>query len=599
MHKSEITEELVRKSDEWYDRERRASQAASALVREAISPDSLRRISSSNQPHEALSPVQQSPNHLSPGWRPTASATRSQLVRNAGRPRHSSFSSHPKSSAPSSQMSVPSIRQFQNYDISSGVGHQTGQASFSVNPTQLSPDALSSSLHRLPHGRFTSAYTVPNPDTSTLSDLPDMSFSPQSESFPATQNDFAQIASRFSSEQQPNLPAADPDSHSPSSPTNEARRSSTPFQFSIKAIRALIDRCPSGHKSENAVFLERVWRAGIEKLTESSNRSTTATTTSPSPSVITSTHSPQPDPTDIRQPHRCSEQPCTKSYPRLCDLRKHLKRHHRPYGCTFSKCYDKFGSKYDWKRHENSQHFQQECWKCGLCFHTAAANGQSSTLPSSAQLFYKRKHYVDHLRDVHLASVETIKEHVDKQRIGRNCQTRFWCGFCAEIIALKKKGLEGADERFNHIDKHFRDGRRISSWLDVEESVAKGLMQQAQEEEEDVLGDDGIGSGDNDDEDPPEDSSSDPDDYTGAGGIGAEARAGQKRAHPSDFESLRPTHRRRIDTAREKSPSTTLVQCCRECGNGPWVLRQGAICVICNHRCCKSCKYSRIPDESC
>ncbi|ERF69374.1 hypothetical protein EPUS_08646 [Endocarpon pusillum Z07020] len=40
-------------------------------------------------------------------------------------------------------------------------------------------------------------------------------------------------------------------------------------------------------------------------------------------------------------------------------------------------------------------------------------------------------------------------EEICEQRIGRDYQSRFWCGFCGEIVVLQKKGLEGANEKFD------------------------------------------------------------------------------------------------------------------------------------------------------
>ncbi|KAI2623768.1 hypothetical protein GGS21DRAFT_494092 [Xylaria nigripes] len=57
--------------------------------------------------------------------------------------------------------------------------------------------------------------------------------------------------------------------------------------------------------------------------------------------------------------HRCHT--CNKTFPRKCELRKHEKRHARPYVCTVPTCNKKFGSKNDWKRHEKTQHVGSGC----------------------------------------------------------------------------------------------------------------------------------------------------------------------------------------------------------------------------------------------
>ena len=607
MHKSESTEDLIRQSNEWYEAEKKSRQHASIPAGEILSPDLEAFTSSHDQASEAFAGRQQFRSHLSPNWVPIPNAVRAQQASTSSRPRHSSISSQPNLSVPASPSRVPSFKRLQSPGIDFGGNSEPGQPSVNAMPSQLSPEFLIPNSYPLPRRRLTSAYTMPNPDTSALSDLPDMSLPSYSGVFPAAQNDLAQIASNFSSEQQLILPSSDPDFHSSSSPPNTARRSSAPFSFSIEAIEALIDRNGDENKRERAAFLRRIMEAGFEKIGEKQHRSA-ATTTSPPPSNVSSSPSLHLDPSDTRLPYRCSEGRCTKTYPRRCDLTKHLKRHHRPYGCTFSKCDERFGSKYDWKRHENSQHFQPECWKCCLCSNSTARNGRGPTSSYPAQLFYRRNLYVAHLQGVHSASSDTVREHVHKQRLGRNCQTTFWCGFCGKIIALLKKGLDGADERFNHIDEHFKKGLDISKWVDMDGSVVKGQpLESNQEEREenmnDVLGEDGIGSGaikggEQDDEGLHEDASYAVDAHVDAGGGGAVTGSsiGQKRAFPSDLGTAsssaeaRPAHRRRPDSAQGEPPPVAFV-CC-ECGYGPLTLKHDEHCVMCTHRCCGMCTYT-------
>lgn len=146
-----------------------------------------------------------------------------------------------------------------------------------------------------------------------------------------------------------------------------------------------------------------------------------------------------------------------------------MKRHFKPYGCTFPECNKIFGSKNDWKRHENSQHFQLECWRCH-------EPDSSSKINQCAKIFYHREKFMQHLEQDHSKlSVDHIKEEVKRNRIGRSGQEQFWCGFCVQIIGLKNKGLEAWDERFNHVDdKHFKRGQRISGWVPVDGHGPKG-----------------------------------------------------------------------------------------------------------------------------
>lgn len=155
-------------------------------------------------------------------------------------------------------------------------------------------------------------------------------------------------------------------------------------------------------------------------------------------------------------------------YSALTANRKHMKRHSRPYGCTFPACNNKtFGSKNDWKRHENSQHIHLETWRCdeekpqgGVC----------------AKVCYRKQSFTDHLQKDHLMSNnDAVATKAKSCHIGRNCQARFWCGFCVKPIDLKKKGVDAWAERFDHIDNHFmgRHGftqQSIQDWLPADSS---------------------------------------------------------------------------------------------------------------------------------
>lgn len=492
--------------------------------------------------------------------------------------------------------------------MSSIGGNQHDRESGIADPSQWSSDILPDYSHQMPHGRITSAYTVPNPDTSAISDLPDMSCPSYPEGLTTAQDDLAQIASNFPLEQQRNLSPSDPDLPAPPTPAGATRQSSQQRTFPIEVIRALVGGSASGYKRERVEFLlERIIQAGIEKLKESQRPSATATTTttsfSSSPSIVTSTL------TSGAGSYRCYGAHCTKVFSRPCDLKKHLKRHHRPYGCTFPTCSEKFGSKYDWKRHETSRHFQRECWRCPLCS-AGVATPANCPSTSSARLFYNQRLYENHLQNFHGSSRETIRENVRKQRIGRNCRSTFWCGFCEKIVVLREKGLNGANERFNHIDDHFKKKRRIENWVGIDGTVAKGQQEVERDDEddeesvEDVLGGDGISGGEanrgdkNDDKDNGEGDSSNTSTSLGAG----TAQIGQKRAAGSAFDlslssaGVRPTHRRRTDDpdptrGTQIRAQTAYFVICDQCGNGPWVLKQSKKCVMCQHLCCGSCSY--------
>lgn len=148
-----------------------------------------------------------------------------------------------------------------------------------------------------------------------------------------------------------------------------------------------------------------------------------------------------------------------------------MKRHERPYGCTFLTCNKIFGSKNDWKRHENSQHFHLETWRC---------EEQKPEGGACAKVCYRRLSFQEHLKKEHnMSNDDNIKAKLDASRIGRNGQERFWCGFCNKLVELRKKGLEAWTERFDHIDDHFM-GRHnfpkqsIQDWIPVDSDKPKG-----------------------------------------------------------------------------------------------------------------------------
>lgn len=148
-----------------------------------------------------------------------------------------------------------------------------------------------------------------------------------------------------------------------------------------------------------------------------------------------------------------------------------MKRHERPYGCTFLTCNKLFSSKNDWKRHENSQHFHLEAWRC---------DEERLEGGPCAKVCYHRQTFIEHLVKAHKMSDDSaITSKADKCRIARNCQSRFWCGFCTKLIDLKSRGVEAWTERFDHIDDHFM-GRgvlpkqSIIDWVPLDSDRPKG-----------------------------------------------------------------------------------------------------------------------------
>ncbi|OAP63503.1 hypothetical protein AYL99_02730 [Fonsecaea erecta] len=147
----------------------------------------------------------------------------------------------------------------------------------------------------------------------------------------------------------------------------------------------------------------------------------------------------------------CQYPGCTKVMQRQSELKKHMKRHYKPYGCVFDGCTKTFGSKDDWKRHEQTQHEQQECWFCDKCFRV---------------FFHDFSSYIGHMREVH--SVSRPEEYATQRRITRNYQGGFWCGFCKTIITHSMTDVEALTLRFDHIADHFmKDHKSSKDWVEL------------------------------------------------------------------------------------------------------------------------------------
>ncbi|KAJ3528017.1 hypothetical protein NM208_g10419 [Fusarium decemcellulare] len=158
------------------------------------------------------------------------------------------------------------------------------------------------------------------------------------------------------------------------------------------------------------------------------------------------------------QLHKCSH--CPKNFSRQCELKKHLKRHSKPYGCTFVNCTKAFGSKNDWKRHESIQHYQLETWKCDYI--------KPDSGEACGKECHRRESFRNHLTKEHsILDSSKVEEKLDNCRKGRHCDARFWCGFCVETIQIPETDNAWA-KRCDHIDDHFsgrgRPKKHISEW---------------------------------------------------------------------------------------------------------------------------------------
>lgn len=157
--------------------------------------------------------------------------------------------------------------------------------------------------------------------------------------------------------------------------------------------------------------------------------------------------------------HLCSK--CHKSCPRQSDLKKHMKRHSRPYGCVLDNCYKRFGSKNDLKRHESNMHPEQkECYRCD--------GSHRSDGRHCFQVFYHgRDNYKKHLQRCLTQDSHQIEKKANACRIPANNQGRFWCGFCDRIVDHETYGPEALKQRLSHIDNHFSQGNWAVDWIEL------------------------------------------------------------------------------------------------------------------------------------
>lgn len=155
-----------------------------------------------------------------------------------------------------------------------------------------------------------------------------------------------------------------------------------------------------------------------------------------------------------------------------------MKRHEKPYGCTFEGCNGSFGSKNDWKRHENSQHFQLDIWRCD-----EKADDASGGV--CAKFYHRRESFKNHLKKCHgIDDSKIVDDKMNSCRMDCSRQTQFWCGFCRTIISSNKNGLSAWNERYNHIEAHLQ-GR----------GCEKKEMKDWQRDDEDSLEADTLASG--------------------------------------------------------------------------------------------------------
>jgi hypothetical protein len=84
---------------------------------------------------------------------------------------------------------------------------------------------------------------------------------------------------------------------------------------------------------------------------------------------------------------------------------------------------------------------------------------------------------IEHLENDHGIAPDFARSTAKRCHISRNNQYRYWCGFCGKVVDLHNTtGVEAWDERFNHIDEHYKSGCAVDNWVDDQMHRRKGDM---------------------------------------------------------------------------------------------------------------------------
>lgn len=288
----------------------------------------------------------------------------------------------------------------------------------------------------------------------------------------------------------------------------------------------------------------------------------------------------KPSMRDGKLVYSCPHSGCEKFTLRRCELRKHVQRHTLPWVCTFDRCRRSFGSKNDWKRHETKQHAQQECWRC----EELQANKSGRSVPATddnacMKLFCTEDLYLKHLTAQHNITDDHVTNKLCKsQRIGAKSKGQYWCGFCNKIITMKGTGIEGDNERYNHVDDHFmKDGYRIDRWKALNGRPSPGDSVMVSERTSPAASSYGESDG-------ADRNGEDAADAHASQNPSTTQNAKKRPASPMAGGNQAPAPKvARSSGSRKK---THMTMCCN-CSN--MFARWNEACLMCNHRYCQHC----------
>lgn len=173
-------------------------------------------------------------------------------------------------------------------------------------------------------------------------------------------------------------------------------------------------------------------------------------------------HEPKTDCEKESKTLKCRRGNCSKMFNKCSDLHKHERRHDKNYGCTFDDCFKRFGTKWEWKRHESGQHVQLEEWRCEFT---------PGTKRKCATHFDDRSKLSDHLRS-HGLDEHDICARIKKYCLAKRWLGSYWCGFCDTIVESHAAyGIDMNNERYNHIANHLDESKSDKIKLEMDQWI--------------------------------------------------------------------------------------------------------------------------------
>lgn len=184
-----------------------------------------------------------------------------------------------------------------------------------------------------------------------------------------------------------------------------------------------------------AARIVQALEAKYDLVEKGSNCATDAPPNMSSPAADTANHDSQ----------NCNT--CYKHRDSPCRLKKHLERKAQLYPCIHNRCEERFGSKNDQMRHDNSKHVNFEKWRCRLMRDGARCGSE----------FNHSASFENHLTRDHRLRATDAKGLVGKGRIiNENYPDEFWCGFCGYRLRCIGDAKTRRDLFFTHVEDHLK-----------------------------------------------------------------------------------------------------------------------------------------------